>query len=100
MIRNLENGLVKVKIEVICHDFPLSRRRRFSKTLTQDVVVQDLSSDIFRKSEMGHFGKLLSMCGGEDRSQRSGICGQFPQLKITKIPESVLPRILGGPRTV
>ena len=51
----------------------------------------------FDKGEMGDFGKLLSMCGSEDMSQRSGICGHFLQLKITKIPESVLPRILGVP---
>ena len=49
------------------------------------------------RSEMGHFGKLLSMCGGEDSSQRSGICSQFFQLKIRKIAESVLPWILGVP---
>ena len=41
---------------------------------------------------MGHFAKLLSMCGVEDSSQHSGISGHFLQLKITEIPESVLPR--------
>ena len=35
---------------------------------------------------MGDFGKLLSMRGGEDGSQHSGICGHFPQLKTEKYP--------------
>ena len=42
-----------------------------------------MSSDI-SKSAPWDFGEKLSICGSEDRSQRSGICCSNPQLKIYK----------------